>query len=69
MSNTRLYDIHEWRDLPFDFPGTSPERRLGVEQDAPPREICIFPFSFEEVLLHRRNETIALVRRTLYTIV
>lgn len=58
--STVLNDIAEWRDLVFEFPGTSDDRRLGVEQGAPPKEICILPFPFPEVLLQGETKQLRL---------
>jgi Lon protease-like protein len=56
----RLHDISEWRDLMFDFPGTGDDRRLGTEQGAPPKEVCILPFGFNEVLLQGETKQLRL---------
>jgi Lon protease-like protein len=58
--STGLNDITEWRDLVFDFPGTGDDRRLGVEQGAPPKEICLLPFPFSEVLLQGETKQLRL---------
>lgn len=55
-----LHDIAEWRDLVFDFPGTGDDRRLGIEDSAPPKEICILPFPFQEVLLQGETKQLRL---------
>lgn len=60
ISNTALYDISEWRDLTFDFPGTGADRRLGTEQGAPPKEVCILPFPYTEVLLQGETKQLRL---------
>lgn len=44
----------------FDFPGTSDDRRLGVEDGAPPKQICILPFPFQEVLLQGETKQLRL---------
>lgn len=46
-----LFGICEWRDLMFNFPGTGDDRRLGSERGAPPKEVNILPFPFDQVLL------------------
>jgi hypothetical protein len=65
VSIFRLQPLHvgsisEWRDLIFDFPGTGDNRRLGTEQGAPPRQINILPFSFEDVLLQGETKQLRL---------
>ena len=44
----------------FDFPGTGTDRRLGTEQGAPPKEICILPFPYTEVLLQGETKQLRL---------
>ena len=55
-----LFGINEWRDTVFNFPGTSDERRLGKETDGAPREICILPFPYDEVLLQGETKQLRL---------
>jgi hypothetical protein len=55
-----LRGIAEWRDKMFDFPGTGDDRRLGVEQGAPPKEICLLPFPYDEVLLQGETKQLRL---------
>lgn len=50
----------EWRDLVFEFPGTGDDRRLGREQGATPRSICILPFPYSEVLLQGETKQLRL---------
>lgn len=57
---TRLFGIHEWRDVFFDLPGSGNDRRLGVEDSAPPREICILPFPYTDVLLQGETKQLRL---------
>ena len=57
---TSLNDIGEWRDLVFDYPGTGDDRRLGMEEGAPPKEICILPFPYQEVLLQGETKQLRL---------
>ena len=57
---SHLYGISEWRDLVFDFPGTGDDRRLGKESTGPPKEICILPFPFDEVLLQGETKQLRL---------
>jgi hypothetical protein len=52
--------MSEWRDLMFDYPGTGDDRRLGMEQDGPPKSICILPFPFTEVLLQGETKQLRL---------
>jgi Lon protease-like protein len=56
----RLWGISEWRDLVFNFPGSGDDRRLGREQGAPPREVCILPFPFTDVLLQGETKQLRL---------
>jgi Lon protease-like protein len=55
-----LHGISEWRDLVFDYPGTGDDRRLGTESTGPPKEICILPFPFEDVLLQGETKQLRL---------
>jgi hypothetical protein len=55
-----LGSISEWRDILFDYPGTGDNRRLGTEQGAPPRQINILPFPFEDVLLQGETKQLRL---------
>lgn len=55
-----LFGIAEWRDLVFDFPGTGDDRRLGMEQGPPPKEVCILPFPYTEVLLQGETKQLRL---------
>ena len=59
-SSSQLYGISEWRDLVFDFPGTGDDRRLGKESTGPPKEICILPFPFDDVLLQGETKQLRL---------
>jgi len=59
-TSSSLMGISEWRDTIFDFPGTGDDRRLGVEQGAPPKEICILPFPYQEVLLQGETKQLRL---------
>jgi len=59
-ASSSLHDIAEWRDLVFNFPGTGDDRRLGMEEGAPPKEICILPFPFPEVLLQGETKQLRL---------
>lgn len=60
FTKTTLCGLSEWRDLTFDFPGTGSDRRLGTEQGAPPKEICILPFPYPEVLLQGETKQLRL---------
>jgi hypothetical protein len=44
----------------FNFPGTGDDRRLGAEQGAPPKEINILPFPYEQVLLQGETKQLRL---------
>jgi Lon protease-like protein len=59
-STNRLYGISEWRDKIFDFPGTGNDRRLGTETTGPPKEICILPFPYDDVLLQGETKQLRL---------
>lgn len=59
-SRSRLYGISEWRDKVFDFPGTGDDRRLGTETTGPPKEICILPFPYDDVLLQGETKQLRL---------
>ncbi|CAB9511339.1 ATP-dependent protease La (LON) domain [Seminavis robusta] len=52
--------ISEWRDLMFDYPGTGNDRRLGTEQGAPPRQVNILPFPFDQILLQGETKQLRL---------
>ena len=58
--NTARHGISEWRDLMFDFPGTGDDRRLGLEQGPPPKQVCILPFPYPEVLLQGETKQLRL---------
>ena len=58
--SSQLHGISEWRDLVFDFPGTGDDRRIGKESTGPPKEICILPFPFEDVLLQGETKQLRL---------
>eukprot|EP00521_Asterionellopsis_glacialis_P008605 CAMPEP_0195285906 /NCGR_PEP_ID=MMETSP0707-20130614/3571_1 /TAXON_ID=33640 /ORGANISM="Asterionellopsis glacialis, Strain CCMP134" /LENGTH=370 /DNA_ID=CAMNT_0040345477 /DNA_START=199 /DNA_END=1311 /DNA_ORIENTATION=+ len=60
IGTSSLFGISEWRDTMFDFPGTGDDRKLGVEQGAPPKEVCILPFPFQEVLLQGETKQLRL---------
>lgn len=57
---TRIFGINEWRDTVFDFPGTGDDRRLGRETDGSPKEICVLPFPYDEVLLQGETKQLRL---------
>lgn len=59
-SSTQLFGINEWRDTIFDFPGTGNDRRLGRETGGAPKEICILPFPYDEVLLQGETKQLRL---------
>ena len=44
----------------FDYPGTGDDRRIGTEQGAPPREINILPFPYDQVLLQGETKQLPL---------
>ena len=44
----------------FDYPGTGNDRRIGTEQGAPPREINILPFPYDQVLLQGETKQLRL---------
>jgi hypothetical protein len=51
---TALSDIHEWRDIDFDLPGQRSDSIV------PPKQICILPFAFPEVLLQGETKQLRL---------
>ena len=55
-----LFGIPEWRDLMFEYPGTGDNRRLGTEQGGLPKEVCILPFPYQEVLLQGETKQLRL---------
>lgn len=62
IESTRLHSISEWRDKMFDYlPGSSTDRRLGSELAiAPPKEICVLPFPFQDVLVQGETKQLRL---------
>ncbi|KAG7337881.1 hypothetical protein IV203_025929 [Nitzschia inconspicua] len=56
----RRFGISEWRDKLFDFPGAGNDRRLGTESTGPPKEVCILPFPYDEVLLQGETKQLRL---------
>lgn len=59
-TNTALFGISEWRDIMYNFPGTGDDRRLGREDGAPPKEICVLPFPFQDILLQGETKQLRL---------
>jgi Lon protease-like protein len=57
-TSSPLFGISEWRDTMFSFPGS--DRRIGTETGAPPKEICILPFPFSDVLLQGETKQLRL---------
>lgn len=55
-----LFDLSEWRDLDMDFPGTGDDRRLGNEQGALPKSVCVLPFPYTDVLLQGETKQLRL---------
>mmetsp|Transcript_5199 Transcript_5199/g.10999 ORF Transcript_5199/g.10999 Transcript_5199/m.10999 type:complete len:416 (+) Transcript_5199:393-1640(+) len=57
-SRTQLWDISEWRDTMYDV------KNENVHRDSfdvsPPREVCILPFPFDEVLLQGETKELRL---------
>jgi hypothetical protein len=56
----QLFGIPEWRDLIFEYPGTGDDRRLGTDQGGLPKEVCILPFPYQEVLLQGETKQLRL---------
>ena len=52
--------IDGWRDQVFDFPGTGDDRRLGIEDGGAPKEVCILPFPYDEILLQGETKQLRL---------
>jgi hypothetical protein len=59
-TSSRVFGISEWRDTFFDLPGTNDDRGLGTESGAAPKEICILPFPFDEVILQGETKQLRL---------
>mmetsp|Transcript_24501 Transcript_24501/g.35864 ORF Transcript_24501/g.35864 Transcript_24501/m.35864 type:complete len:409 (-) Transcript_24501:112-1338(-) len=59
---TKLFGINEWRDTVFnDLPDGSPALRVGVtKDDRMPREVCVLPFPYEDVLLQGETKQLRL---------
>jgi len=55
---SRLFDIAEWRDMDFEDP--NPNRKLTASSDSLPRQICILPFPFTDVLLQGETKQLRL---------
>lgn len=53
-TNMALFDIHEWRDIDFDLPGQRTDSLV------PPKQICLLPFAFPEVLLQGETKQLRL---------
>lgn len=61
LSSSNLFGISEWRDMMFDYPGTRNNNNLGTESSGPaPKEVCILPFSYNEVLLQGETKQLRL---------
>jgi hypothetical protein len=58
--STACFGIGEWRDTFFNFPGAGDDRRIGTESGPPPKEVCILPFPFVEVLLQGETKQLRL---------
>jgi Lon protease-like protein len=55
-----LFGIDEWRDTDFELPGSSSgESRLGREEGIP-KEVCILPFPYTDVLLQGETKQLRL---------
>jgi hypothetical protein len=59
LSSSKLNGISEWRDSIFDYPGVD-RPPLGAESGAAPKQICILPFPFDEVLLQGQEKQLRL---------
>jgi hypothetical protein len=59
-THQQLFGISEWRDLIVDYPGTGDERRIGKEVGGLPKEICVLPFPYQEVLLQGETKQLRL---------
>lgn len=64
-TTTSLRDINEWRDIPYTYPGatdTNPDDTmdLSASDSAPPREICVLPFPYSDVLLQGETKELRL---------
>lgn len=58
QKSSRLCGITEWRDHFFDLPGSS--RSLIGSEDVLPKQVCILPFDFREVLLQGETKQLRL---------
>ncbi len=59
-SQTPLFGINEWRDTFFALPSSADDQQLGKGTDGTPKEICILPFPFDEVLLQGETKQLRL---------
>ena len=62
-TSTHLYGIHEWRDNAFVLePEESDKLSASKLNDGtiPPREICLLPFGYDEILLQGETKELRL---------
>jgi hypothetical protein len=60
ISRSHLFGISEWRDMMSNYPGTQNNNNLGTESGPAPKEICILPFPYDEVLLQGETKQLRL---------
>jgi hypothetical protein len=60
LSSSHLFGISEWRDMMFNYPGTQNNNNLGTESGPAPKEVCILPFPYNEVLLQGETKQLRL---------
>lgn len=58
-TNSELRGINEWRDTVFDIPGEG-RSNIGIDDFAIPRQICVLPFPFDDVLLQGETKQLRL---------
>lgn len=57
-TTTVLRGISEWRDTIFDIPGEG--RSIGVDNGGIPRQVCVLPFPYDDVLLQGETKQLRL---------
>jgi hypothetical protein len=60
LSSSHLFGISEWRDMMFNYPGSQNNNNLGTESGPAPKEVCILPFPYDEVLLQGETKQLRL---------
>lgn len=57
-TTTVLRGISEWRDTIFDIPGEG--RSIGVDNGGIPRQVCVLPFPYDDILLQGETKQLRL---------